>query len=159
MWGLVALMIILPIFGLAIVKAAIGLYVGLHAPAVPKVIIFDKASRGYGRFGRLFGAFKPQPFHLIDAPWWDKNAHPKRTPEIRRGQRVADLLRPRCPRCQVGPGEGCKPLPGVLVAEVDPKWHTLCHFERMKTAIKNGTARRREVIAQWGPNLPKGIKL
>jgi hypothetical protein len=80
-----------------------------------------------------------------------------RTRQIKRGQRVVGLLKPTCPVCQAGPGGSCKPLPGIELAMVDPVWQTLCHFERMNAAIRQGTARRRDVIAQWGPNLPKGL--
>lgn len=78
-----------------------------------------------------------------------------------RERRVADLFSVLCPvaGCRATAGFPCRLLPpGVPYAIVqrDPE-EVCCHLPRIRDAVRFGTARVDDVVAQFNNNIPSGI--
>lgn len=77
-----------------------------------------------------------------------------------RDRRVADLLSVPCPHppwgCASAAGESCYNTgPPFAVLSLDP---LLCHLSRVHRAVREGHADRAEVLAQYGEEVPRGLR-
>ncbi len=78
-----------------------------------------------------------------------------------RERRVACLLSVPCPHppygCAAAIGSGCFPV-GLPFTVLNRDDMTACHLERLRAAVTSGHADRADVTAQFGEELPRGLR-
>lgn len=80
-------------------------------------------------------------------------------PPRTREQLLADLFAVSCDVCSAPPKIPCKMGIGKPVALVRKYPVAFCHFGRMTRAVQQGTAQAEDILAQFGGQLPEGVRL
>ena len=74
-----------------------------------------------------------------------------------RMRRIAGILLADCPVCEAGEAEFCSYRPDAMVSVLDRQRQIVVHHARIGHAVKTGTAKVTDVVAQYDGHVPDSV--